>query len=91
MESRNANFLENDLINGIDQFQKTISIRDQPSTSSQKFIVMHNTPQVQMGFKQPINKIPQNAENMHIDQVFQVISKIIEQPVEQHDPHEIFM
>ena len=49
MESRNAGFLENDLINGIDQYQKTISIRDQPSTSNQKLIVVHNTPQVQFG------------------------------------------
>ena len=91
VESRNAGFLENDLINGIDQYQKTISIRDQPSTSSEKFIVMHNMPQVQMGFEQPINTIQQNAENMHIDQVVQVISKINEQPVEPHDPQEIFM
>ena len=49
VESRNAKFLENDLISGSDQFQNTISIRDQASTSSQKFIVVHNTPQVQLG------------------------------------------
>ena len=49
VESRNGKFLENDIISGSDQFQNTISIRDQASTSSQKFIVVHNTPQVQLG------------------------------------------
>ena len=86
VESRNAKFLENDLISESDQFHNTISIRYQPSTSSQKFIVVHNTPQVQMGVEQPINVIHQAAENMHIDQFVQVIPIIIEQPVEQHNP-----
>lgn len=49
-------------------------------------IVVHNTPQVQLGIEQPINEIPQAAENVPIDQVVQVIPEIIEQPVEQHDP-----
>ena len=40
VESRNAKFLENDLISGSDQFQNTISIRDEPSTSSQRLIVV---------------------------------------------------
>ena len=39
-----------------------------------------------MGVEQPINEISQAAENMHIDQVVQVIPEIIEQPVEQHNP-----
>ena len=38
-----------------------------------------------MSVEQPINKIPQTTENMHIDQVVQVIPKISEQPLEQHD------
>jgi len=73
LEPRNAKFLENDLISGSDQFHNTISVRDQPSTSSQRLIVVHNTPQVQLGVEQPINEIPQAAENMPIDQVVQVI------------------
>ena len=41
-----------------------------------------------MGVEQPINVIHQAAENMHIDQVVQVIPEIIEQTVEQHNPQE---
>ena len=51
-------------------------------------IVVHNTPQVQLGVEQRINEILQVAENMHLDQVVQVIPLIIEQPVEQHNPQE---
>ena len=51
-------------------------------------IVVHNTPQVQLGVEQPINEISQAAENMHIDQVVQVYPEIIKQPVEQHNPQE---
>ena len=58
VELRNSKFRENDLLSGSDQFQNTIYIRDQPSTSSQKFIVVQNTPQVQLGVEQPINEIP---------------------------------
>ena len=47
VESRNAKILENSLISRSDKFQNTISIRDQPSTSSQKLIVVHNNPQLQ--------------------------------------------
>ena len=41
-----------------------------------------------MRVEQPINEIPQTAENVHIDQVVQVIPEFIKQPVEQHDPQE---
>ena len=51
-------------------------------------IGVHNTPQIQLGVEQPINDIQQAAENLHIDQVVQVIPEIIEQPVEQHNPQE---
>ena len=88
VESRNAKFLENDLISGSDQFQNTFFVKDRPSTSSQRLIVIHNTPQVQLGVEQPINGIPQAAKNVPIDQDVQVIPEIIEQPVEQHDPQE---
>ena len=50
VESRNAKFLENDLISGSDQFQDIIYEKDhyeaQPSSSSDRLIVIH-TPQVQ--------------------------------------------
>ena len=50
MESRNAKFLENDLISGSDQFQDIVSEKDhyegQPFGSSDRLIVIH-TPQVQ--------------------------------------------
>ena len=53
MESRNAKFLENDLICGSDRFQDIVYEKDhidaQPSTSSDKLIVIHNAPQVQIG------------------------------------------
>ena len=87
VESTHAKFLENNTISGSDQLQNTTSIRDQPSTSSQKLIV-RNTPEVQLGVEKPINEIPQAVENMHIDEVVQVIPHIIEQPVEQHNPQE---
>ena len=53
VESRNAKFLENDLICGSDRFQDIVYEKDhidaQPSTSSDKLIVIHNAPQVQIG------------------------------------------
>ena len=48
VESRNAKFLENDLISGRAQFQNIIFEKDhydiQPSTSGSKMIVIYNTP-----------------------------------------------
>ena len=45
MESRNAKFLENDLISGSDQFRDIVSEKDhyegQPSGSSDRLIVIH--------------------------------------------------
>ena len=46
VESRNAKFLENDLISGSDQFQNTYFVKDRPFTLSQRLIVVHDTPQV---------------------------------------------
>ena len=73
MESRNAKFLENDLISGSDQFQDIVSGKDhidaQPSTSSDRLIVIHNASQVQTGDRQPIIEIPQIANETPVDQV----------------------
>ena len=88
MESRNTKFLENDLISGSDQSQNIVSVRDQPSTSSDRLFSIHNTPQAQMGVEQPIIEVPQSADNILVDQVVQEMLEIIEQSVEQHDPQE---
>ena len=85
MESRNAKFLEYDLVSGSDQFRNIVSDFDhtesQLSTSSDKFFVVHNTPQVQTGVEQtiaevqPITKdqlvieVPQAIDNISVDQV----------------------
>ena len=92
VESRNAKFLENDLISGSDRFQDIFSekyhIDAQPSTSSDKLIVIHNVPQVQLGDRQPIIEVPQIANDNPVDQVIQDSPEIVEQPIEQHGPQE---
>ena len=92
MESRNAKFLENDLISGSDRFQDIVYEKDhidaQPSTSSDRLIVIQNAPQVQTGDRQPIIEAPQIANDNPVDQVVQDSPEIIEQPIEQRDPHE---
>ena len=91
VESRNAKFLENDLISGIDKFRgilssDIVSNKDhyevQPSSSNYRLIYI-NTPQVQMGIRQLIAEVPQPAEIDPIDQVLNEKQKdIVEQPVE---------
>ncbi|WKA08924.1 hypothetical protein VitviT2T_026606 [Vitis vinifera] len=92
VESRNAKFLENDLISGSDRFQDIVYEKDhidaQPSTSSDRLIVIQNAPQVQTGDRQPIIEAPQIANDNPIDQVVQDSPEIVEQPVEQRDPQE---
>ena len=89
MESRNAKFLENDLISGSDRFQDIVSekyhIDVQPPTSSDRLIVIHNAPQVQTGDRQPIIEVPQIDDDNPVDQVVQDSPEIVEQLVEQHD------
>ena len=88
MESRNAKFFENDLISGIDQTRNIVSKKDhlesQPSTSSDRLIIVPNTPQVQTGVEQPIVEVPQVADNIPVDQVVQELPITFEQPVEPH-------
>ena len=73
MESRNAKFLENDLISGSDRFQDIVSEKDhidaQPSTSSDRLIIIHNAPQVQTGDRQLIIEVRQIVDDNPVDQV----------------------
>ena len=87
VKSRNAKFLENDLINGSDKFQDIVSKNDnyegQPSGSSDRLIVIH-TPQVQPSVRQPFPKVPHIADIDPVDQVpKEEIPEIVEQPIEQ--------
>ena len=100
VESRNAKFLENDLISGRDQFQNIVSEKDhsdiQPFTSDSDVIVIYNTPQDQTGVEQPIievqqavndnQEIPQAVEDNLVDPVIKELLENIEQSVEQHAP-----
>ena len=81
MESRNAKFLENDLISESDWFQDIVFERDHidapPFTSSDRLIVIHNTPQVQTGDGQPIIEVPQTTDDNPVDQVFKIHHKLL--------------
>ena len=83
MESRNAKFLENDLISGSDLTRNIVSEKDhsesQPSTSSDRLVIVHNTPQVQIGVEQPIVEVPQAADDILVDQVVQEFPRTFEQ------------
>ena len=85
MESRNAKFLEYDLVSERDQFRNIVydidHIESQPFTSSDKLFVVHNTLLVQTGVEQTITevqpitkdqlviKVPQAIDNISVDQV----------------------
>ena len=87
VESRNAKFLENDLISGSDQFQDIVYEKDhyegQPSGSSDRLIVIH-TLQVQSSMRQPFHEVPDIADIDPIGQVAnEEIPEIVEEPIEQ--------
>ena len=92
VESRNAKFLENDLISGRDQTRNIVSENDhsesQPSTSSDRFGIVYSTPQVQTGVEQPIIEVPQAADDIPVDQVVQALPRTFEQRVEPHTSQE---
>jgi transposase InsO family protein len=92
VESRNAKFLENDLISGSDQTRNIVSEKDhsesQPSTSSDRLVIVHSTPQVQTGVEQPIVEVPQAADDIPVDQVVQELPRTFEQRVEPHTSQE---
>uniref|UniRef100_A0A2N9GK36 Retrovirus-related Pol polyprotein from transposon TNT 1-94 n=1 Tax=Fagus sylvatica TaxID=28930 RepID=A0A2N9GK36_FAGSY len=92
VESRNAKFLENDLISGRDQTRNIVSENDhsesQPSTSSDRLGIVYSTPQVQTGVEQPIIEVPQAADDIPVDQVVQALPRTFEQRVEPHTSQE---
>uniref|UniRef100_A0A2N9ERL4 Retroviral polymerase SH3-like domain-containing protein n=1 Tax=Fagus sylvatica TaxID=28930 RepID=A0A2N9ERL4_FAGSY len=92
VESRNAKFLENDLISGSDQIRTIVFENDhsefQSSTSSDRLVIVYSTPQVQTGVEQPIIKVPQAADDIPVDQVVQELPRTFEQQVEPHTSQE---
>ena len=90
LESRNAKFLKNDVINGSDLPRNIVPEQNhlEPSTSSDRLVSIHNTPQVQLGVEQLITEVPHVADNDPGDQITQELPKTVEQPVEQHTPQE---
>jgi hypothetical protein len=81
VESRNAKFLENDLINGSDQTRSIVSEKDhsesQPSTSSDRLVIIYSTPQVQTGVEQPIIEVSQAVDDIPIDQVVKSCQELL--------------
>ena len=90
VESRNAKFLENDMISGRDRFRDLIPVHDhietQPSTSYERLVIVHHTPQVPISVEQPIIEVPQIAENLPEDQQVQELPYNLEQTVEPQAP-----
>ena len=91
VESRNAKFLENDMISGRDRFRDLIPVHDhietQPSMSYDRLVIVHNnTPQVSISVEQPIIEVPQVAENLPEDQQVQELPYNLEQTVEPQAP-----
>ncbi|XP_068655794.1 uncharacterized protein [Aristolochia californica] len=92
VESRNAKFLENDLISGSNPTLNIVSEKDhsesQPSTLSDKLLIVYNTPQVKTGVEQLIIEVPQDADDIPVDQVVQELPRTFEQLVEPHTSQE---
>ncbi|KAL5815400.1 hypothetical protein ACOSQ4_026041 [Xanthoceras sorbifolium] len=88
VESRNAKFLEYDLISGSDQIRNIISEIDhsvsQPSTSGDRLVIVHNAPQVQTSVEQPIIEVPQVVDNIPVDHVIQEFPETSERQVGPH-------
>ena len=92
MESRNAKFLENDLINRSGQIHDTLFERDhyqgQTSDSSHRMTIIH-THKVQKGIRQRVIENPQTFDLVdHVVEEQQNIEQPIEHPIEQQVPHE---
>ena len=90
IESRNAKFLENDMISGRDRSRDLILIHDhietQPSMSYDILVIIHNTHQVPIIVEQQIIEVPQIAENLLVSQQVQDLPHNLEQIVEPLAP-----
>ncbi|XP_068655801.1 uncharacterized protein [Aristolochia californica] len=60
----------------------------QPSTSSDRLVIVYNTPQVQTSVEQPIIEVPEDADDIPVDQVVQELPNTFEQLVEPHTSQE---
>ena len=92
MESRNAKFLENDLVSGSGQFHDNLFERDhyqgQDLGPSHRLTIIH-THRVESGIRQPIIQDPRTSRPIdHIIEDQQNVEQQIEQPVEQQVPDE---
>ena len=74
------------MISGRDRFKDLILVHDhietQPSTSYDRLVIVHNTPQVPIRVEQPIIEVPQVVENIPKDQQVQELPHNPEQTVE---------
>ena len=90
VESRNTKFLEDDVISGSDHFRNIVFAHDhiesQPSTSNDRLVIVHSTPQVQTSAEQPIIEILQVVDSILIDQTVQELQQAPEQLVEPQVP-----
>jgi len=70
------------LISGSNQFQDIGSDKSQidvePSTSSDRLIVIQSTPQDQMSIRKAIIEVPQVADNNLVNKDVQEFTKIVE-------------
>ena len=90
VESRNAKFLENDLISGSDQsqdvgFEKDHSDTKCATSSSGLIVIVNNTPSAQMHVGEPILEVPQAVDPDIVDADVQQMSEAVEQLAEQHN------
>ncbi|KAL6334103.1 hypothetical protein AAG906_004534 [Vitis piasezkii] len=91
VESRNAKFLEYDLVSGSDQFSNIVSdidhTKSQPSISSDKLFVVHNTPQVQTGVEQTIVEVQSITKDQPVIEILQVVDNILVDHVDHELPN----
>jgi len=70
------------LISGSNQFQDIGSDKSQtdvePSTSSDRLIVIQSTPQDQMSIRQSVIEVPQTADNNLVNKDVQEFTEIVE-------------
>ena len=55
----------------------------EPSTSSERLIVIHSTPQDQMSIRQSVIEVPQATDNNLVNKDVQEFPEIVEQMIEQ--------